>query len=136
MRLLVMVDSHYDSIGGVNMPKAKPTQVIVHRIELQEKERDMLELYVAGRTAKNLVEPITAGVTAYVAYKSSKHLYEWGDDLFTTISKNMEKARQMRDERLTKDSFENPLKNDGFADDGTPTNIFGLPGWGIWPGVL
>ena len=25
------------------MPKAKPTQVIVHRIELQEKEREMLE---------------------------------------------------------------------------------------------
>jgi len=118
------------------MPKAKPTQVIVHRVELQEKEREMMELYVAGKTARNLVEPAVAGVTAYVAYKSAKHLYEWGDDLFTTISKNMEKARQMRDEKVTRDSFENPLKNDGFADDGTPTNIFGLPGWGIWPGVL
>ena len=61
MRLLVMVDSHYDSIGGVNMPKAKPTQVIVHRIELQEKERDMLEVvcsrYERQRTSLNLLPP-------------------------------------------------------------------------------
>lgn len=37
------------------MPKAKPTQVIVHRIELQESEREMLELAVAGNVATNVV---------------------------------------------------------------------------------
>ena len=37
------------------MPKAKPTQVIVHRIELQESERDMLELAVYGNFATNAV---------------------------------------------------------------------------------
>jgi len=37
------------------MPKAKPTQVIVHRIELQESERDMLELAVIGNVATNAV---------------------------------------------------------------------------------
>ena len=37
------------------MPKAKPTQVIVHRIELQQSERDMLELAVAGNVATNAV---------------------------------------------------------------------------------
>ena len=37
------------------MPKAKPTQVIVHRIELQESERDMLELAVVGNFATNAV---------------------------------------------------------------------------------
>ncbi len=30
----------------------------------------------------------------------------------------------------------NPFNNDGHAEDGGPTNIFGLPGWGIIPGVL
>ena len=37
------------------MPKAKPTQVIVHRIELQESEREMLELAVAGNVVTNAV---------------------------------------------------------------------------------
>ena len=37
------------------MPKAKPSQVIVHRIELQESEREMLELAVAGNVATNAV---------------------------------------------------------------------------------
>ncbi len=118
------------------MPKAKPSQVIVHRIELQEKEREMLETYVAGKTVRNLVEPAVAVAGAYVAYKSAYALYNWGDDLYTTLQENMAKAKEMRKEKLTKESFENPFKNDGFAEDGSPTNIFGLPGWGIWPGVL
>ena len=118
------------------MPKAKPTQVIVHRIELQSREREMLETLVVGKTVKNLVEPAVAVAGAYVAYKSAFALYNWGDDVYSTISKNMATAKRMRDEKLTTDSFENPLNNDGFSDDGSPTNIFGLPGWGIWPGVL
>jgi len=37
------------------MPKAKPTQVIVHRIELQQSERDALEAALAGRFVTNAV---------------------------------------------------------------------------------
>ena len=117
------------------MPKSKPTQVIVHRIELQEKEREMMETLIVGKTVKNLVEPAVAIAGAYVAYKSAFALYNWGEDVYSTISENMQKAKDMRKEKLTKDSFENPLKNDGYAEDGSPTNIFGLPGLGIWPGV-
>ena len=84
-----MVDSHYASIGGVNMPKAKPTQVIVHRIELQEKERDMLEVYVAGKTARNLVEPAIAVGSAWVAYKSAKALHEWGEDWYDRLQERL-----------------------------------------------
>ena len=47
------VTSNY--IGGGIMPKAKPTQVIVHRIEFQEKERDILEMYALSKsTNRNL----------------------------------------------------------------------------------
>ena len=34
------------------MPKQKPTQVIVHRIELQEKEREYLEALQTTRSSQ------------------------------------------------------------------------------------
>ena len=67
------------------MPKAKPTQVIVHRIELQEKERDALEAYIAGNTVKNVVIPTAAiagvGAAGYLGYKALKEAYDWGEDV-------------------------------------------------------
>ena len=66
------------------MPKAKPTQVIVHRIELQEKERDLLEQVVVGQTVKNVAVPVVvAGAVAsasYLSYKALKEAYDWGED--------------------------------------------------------
>ena len=71
------------------MPKAKPTQVIVHRIELQEKERDMLEAVVAGQTVKNVVVPVAVvggvGSAAYISYKALKSAYDWGTDIIDEI---------------------------------------------------
>ena len=71
------------------MPKAKPTQVIVHRIELQEKERDMLETLVVGKTVKNVVVPvaITAGVVSasYIGYKFAKATVDWGTDAIDEV---------------------------------------------------
>ena len=71
------------------MPKAKPTQVIVHRIELQEKERDMLETLVVGKTVQNVVVPvaITAGVGAatYIGYKYAKSTVDWGTDFVDDV---------------------------------------------------
>jgi len=104
------------------MPKAKPTQVIVHRIELQEKEREMLETAVTAKALKNLTEPVVAGVTAYVAYKSAKSLHGWADDLFDGIGDRMrEQANSVKSGEGGKKEY---------------TNLFGLPGWGIWPGVI
>jgi len=40
------------------LPKAKPDQVIVHRIELQETERDALELFIASNAAKNVMDGV------------------------------------------------------------------------------
>lgn len=66
------------------MPKAKPTQVIVHRIELQEKEREQLEALVAGQTVKNVVVPVAivggVGAAGYLGYKSLKEAFDWGED--------------------------------------------------------
>lgn len=71
------------------MPKAKPDQVVVHRIELQEKERDALEAYVAGQTVKNVVLPATlavgVGVAGFIGYKAAKSAYNWGQDAFDDL---------------------------------------------------
>ena len=40
------------------MPKAKPDQVIVHRIELQQSERDAMEAALAGRFVTNGISAI------------------------------------------------------------------------------
>lgn len=83
------------------MPKSKPTQVIVHRIELQEKERDMLEAVVAGQTVKNVVVPaaIVGGVgsAVYISYKTLKSAYDWGTDIIDDI-KQTEDTFQARED--------------------------------------
>jgi len=67
------------------MPKAKPTQVIVHRIELQEKEREALEAVTAARVVRDVVTPVAiiGGVSAasYVGYKAMKAAYGWTEDI-------------------------------------------------------
>jgi hypothetical protein len=98
------------------MPKAKPTQVIVHRIEFQEKERDILEMYAASKAINNLLEPAAAVGAVYVSYKVGKAAYGWGEDWFDGIK-----------ERMAKQKAGNYKEYE---------NIFGLPGWGIWPGVI
>jgi len=66
------------------MPKAKPTQVIVHRIELQEKEREMLEPFVKakeveqyGKTAATIAAAGALGVGVYVAWWTTDALFGW-----------------------------------------------------------
>ena len=52
------------------MPKAKPTQVIVHRIELQESEREMVELAMMGNVATNAVSAagaVLSGIGSFLA---------------------------------------------------------------------
>ena len=77
------------------MPKAKPTQVIVHRIELQSKERELLEQVVVGQTVKNVVVPAAVGAAvvsaSYLYYKALKQAYDWGEDIVETIPDLFEK---------------------------------------------
>ena len=67
------------------MPKAKPTQVIVHRIELQEKERDMLESLVVTKSISNMLIPTAAiagvGMAGYIGYKAANAFFDWGEDV-------------------------------------------------------
>jgi len=105
------------------MPKAKPDQVVVHRIELQEKEREALEALVAGQTVKNVALPATiavgVGVGGYVAYKAAKAAYNWGEDAFSDLKDLGDSAMEAV---LGKRTYTNP------RDGKTFTNPFaGLP---------
>ena len=59
------------------MPKSKPTQVIVHRIELQEKEREMLDAFATTQALKNAgIAAAAVGGTA-VAYLGWKTAHDF-----------------------------------------------------------
>jgi len=71
------------------MPKRKPDQVVTHRIEFNEKERDMLQALTISKTVNNLLIPvgIIGGVSAagYIGYKYLKSLSDWGEDIFNEL---------------------------------------------------
>ena len=62
------------------MPKAKPDQVIVHRIELQEKERELARAAIAGNYVKGLSGAFGVVAASYIGYKGAKAAYQWGED--------------------------------------------------------
>jgi hypothetical protein len=78
------------------MPKAKPTQVIVHRIELQEKERDMLETVAMAQAAKNIALPAAVvggvGVASYVGYKAAKAAFGWTEDIIGDVKEMVDEG--------------------------------------------
>ena len=47
------------------MPKAKADEVIVHRIELQETERDALEMFIASNAAKNVGDGLGSIISSF-----------------------------------------------------------------------
>ena len=66
------------------MPKSKPDQVIVHRIELQEKERELIEPFVKakeveqyGKTAATIAAAGALGVGVYVAWWTTDAMFGW-----------------------------------------------------------
>jgi hypothetical protein len=66
------------------MPKAKPTHVIVHRIELQEKERELLEPFVKAKEVEQVAKSVAMvggaaalGVGAYVAWWTFDSVFGW-----------------------------------------------------------
>ena len=75
------------------MPKAKPTHVIVHRIELQEKERELIEPFVKTKEVEQYAKSAAMvgaagalGVGAYVAWWVTDSMFGWMDDARDKIS--------------------------------------------------
>ena len=82
-----MAIAFYDISGVGMMPKAKPSQVITHRIELQDKERELLEASLLGARVEGAAKAAALGVVSvgiglagYSAYWALKKMYNWGLD--------------------------------------------------------
>ena len=88
----IMAIAFYDISGADMMLKGKPTQVVVHRIEFQDKERDMLEASLLGARVEGAAKAAVLGVASvgiglagYSAYWALKKMYNWGLDAKETI---------------------------------------------------
>ena len=86
------------------MPKAKPTQVILHRIELSTKEREYLETLQATQSMKN-IGIASAGASVpllgYLGYKVFKQwkLQEEGTFLDFFSKEGQEKLKERAKEK-------------------------------------
>lgn len=67
------------------MPKAKPSQVIVHRIELQEKERELVSAAIGANLTGKAVNAAGIGAVAYIGYKAAKAAYGWTEDIVEDV---------------------------------------------------
>ena len=93
------------------MPRAKPTHVIVHRIELQEKERELLEPFVKakeveqyGKTAATVAAAGALGVGVYVAWWTTDAMFGWmskAGDKLEEIKGKIDAANEETDGRAS-----------------------------------
>ena len=74
------------------MPKAKPSQVILHRIELNTTERELLEQYVEAERVKDYAEaakaaiiPVGIVVVGGVAYMIADGIWNFASDQWDRI---------------------------------------------------
>lgn len=121
------------------MPKSKPHQTIQFRIEFQDKERELIEQYMKPKIFQNYANAASAatvcagvGMAGYAAYwflrglgNTAQDIAAWWDGIGSGL-----------DKPLSVDSFKDDPDKKGYSKDGTPQNIFGLPGWGIIPGWI
>ena len=106
MCLSLLVDTFYFSFGGLIMPKAKPTQVIVHRIELQEKEREALDAWIAGKTLKNVGIAAAGASVPLLGFLGYKAFKAWdGQEEGTVFDIFTNEGR---------DKIQDNIKEDGF----------------------
>ena len=84
------------------MPKSRPSQVIVHRIELQDTERELAEKIVTGKTieavGKGAVYVVGAGALAagaYATWWTLDTVYDWSkkqEDYWDVVTADKQKS--------------------------------------------
>ena len=130
--ILVMAIAFYDISGVGMMPKAKPTQVITHRIELQDKERELLEASLLGARVEGAAKAAVLGVASvgiglagYSAYCALKKMYNWGLEAKETFDEVVDVAERETVQTVTGGgSVTGSLTDAGaFGPFGTPLKV-------------
>ena len=98
------------------MPKSKPDQVITHRIEFNNKERELLEEYMKSKSAesmtsavKNAAVPLGIVFIGGVAYFIADGVYEFWEKQRDRVAAHYTKVK----ERVTDPSFERAKEDTG-----------------------
>jgi hypothetical protein len=80
------------------MPKRRADVLHGVRIELNKKERELLEAVAVGNTIKNVGMgvgiPVAVVAASYLSYKSLKEAWQWGEDIVTGIPTYYEKLQE------------------------------------------
>jgi len=94
------------------MPKAKPSQVIVHRIELQEKERELLEKYMEAKTAEGYAKAVNNAMIPVGVVFIGGVAYVIADGIYDFWNKHKDRLTVVRN-RITNPSFEQAEEDTG-----------------------
>lgn len=94
------------------MPKAKPTQVIVHRIELQEKERELLEKYAEAKTMEGYAGAVNKALIPVGVVFIGGVAYLIADGIHDFWQKHKDRLSTVY-ERVTEPSFEQAEEDTG-----------------------
>lgn len=124
------------------MPKRKPDQVIVHRIELQEHERDALDMIAATTSVRNLGQGVGAVlapfgdalalvVGAIIAKEGAEYLWSKGTDFFERTTRSLEEIQM--EAWLNSNSTES---FEEFQESRKKPKIVWFSGWDYWRNLL
>ena len=96
------------------MPKSKPSQVVVHRIELQDKERELLENHMAVNGVAKVMTALPyglaalgVGMAAYSAYWFLRTTGGWYADAEAALAKAKDNWNAKWEAATTDRSWEN-----------------------------
>jgi len=98
------------------MPKAKPDQVIVHRIELQEKERELLDEYAKAKVTQSyaasvnkVVLPVVVVAGAGIGYLILDGIYDFAQKHMERFKDGWDKSKEGRNKSIEAGVKVNPL---------------------------
>jgi len=107
----------------MTMPKAKPDQVVVHRIELQEKERELAQAAIAAGLAGKAVQAAGVAAGSYVAYMGVKAAFGITGDLVEGMVERFKQNNILWKENRERQRVENEAMREDYDPQNPPDDL-------------